>query len=92
MDEDYRWNEDKNEQLLRERGLSFEMVVEAINSGGLLNDGLHPDTVRYPHQRMYVVMVNGYVCMVPYVTDGDTAFLKTIFRNRKVNKFYVGEI
>jgi hypothetical protein len=42
MDEDYRWNEDKNEQLLRERGLSFEMVVEAINSGGLLNDGFIP--------------------------------------------------
>ena len=86
MEDEYRWNEDKNEQLFRERGLSFEMVVEAINSGGLLDDLPHPDKIRYPHQRVLQVMINGYACAVPYVQDGPVCFLKTIYRSRKANR------
>lgn len=91
MTRTFKWNDEKNAFLLRERGLSFEMVVEAVSSGDILNDGPHPDSVRYPHQRMYVVMLKGYVCMVPYVSDGDTAFLKTIYPSRKVNRLHTGE-
>ena len=89
---EFEWNVEKNELLRSERGLSFDMVVKAINSGGLLNDGPHPDAIRYPHQQMYVVLIDGYVCMVPYVRSGDRVFLKTIFRNRKINRRYAGDL
>ena len=90
MEIEYRWSEDKNEQLFRERNLSFGMVLEAINSGELLKDGPHPDSVRYPHQRMLLVMVNGYACAVPYVEDGNVRFLKTIYPTRKINRLHTG--
>jgi uncharacterized DUF497 family protein len=41
MKHTYRWNVEKNELLLKERGLSFEMVLFAINNGGLLADTPH---------------------------------------------------
>jgi uncharacterized DUF497 family protein len=65
MDVEYRWNEDKNAQLLRERRLSFEMVVEALANGDLLTDRPHPDTVRYPNQRLLFVVIGEYVCVAP---------------------------
>jgi uncharacterized DUF497 family protein len=84
----YRWNEDKNELLMRERGLSFEMVVEALVTGGLLDNVPHPDSNRYPNQRVLQVVIDGYACAVPYVQDGATRFLKTIYRSRKVNRLH----
>jgi hypothetical protein len=39
---------DPNKQSLRDRGLTFEMILEAIDSGGLLDvlpDAAHPDQV-----------------------------------------------
>ena len=45
MEIEYRWSEDKNEQLLRERNSSFVMILVAINSEELLKDGTHADSV-----------------------------------------------
>lgn len=87
----YRWNDEKNKRLLLERRLSFEMVIGALESGGLLDDAKHPDQLRYPNQRMLKVMVNGYACAVPYVEDGDVRFLKTIYPSRKINRLQPGE-
>ena len=41
----------------------------------------HPNQTRYPGQRIYVVEVNGYLHLVPFVTQSDgTRFLKTIIQ------------
>jgi Domain of unknown function (DUF4258) len=69
----------KSAQLLAERGISFEQVFEAIENGFLIKDEPHPDRERYPHQRIFTVILNGYACIVPYVTDNETIFLKTVF-------------
>ena len=53
----YRWNEEKNEQLKQSRGVSFEDVVLALESGGLLDVLVHPNPRRYPNQKMLVVAV-----------------------------------
>ncbi len=87
----YLWNDEKNAVLQRERGLSFEMVVEALEAGNLLGDMPHPDGTRYHNQRVLHVMVNGYACAVPFVEDGDVRFLKTIYPSRKVNRLHSGE-
>ena len=92
MQFEYRWNEDKNEQLLRERRLSFEMVLEAIAAGDLLADEPHPDAVKYPHQRLLFVIIGEYVCVAPYVFDGDVRFFKTLYRSRKATRRKAGEM
>lgn len=86
----FRWNPEKSEQLLMERGVSFEQIYEAIQNGFLIKDEPHPDRERYPHQRIFTVILNGYACIVPYVTDNETIFLKTVFHSRKANKQYAG--
>lgn len=39
-----------------------------------------------------VVNVEGYVCLVPFVDDEETIFLKTIIPSRKMTKIYLGGI
>ncbi len=84
------WNPEKSEQLQMERGISFEQIYEAIENGFLIKDEPHPDRERYSHQRIFTVIINGYACIVPYVTDNETIFLKTIYPSRKANKQYTG--
>ena len=48
----FRWNAEKNEVLAAERGISFEAIVVAIESGGLLDVLSHPNQEKYPKQQM----------------------------------------
>ncbi len=83
------WNEDKNILLLRERDLCFEDVVLAIEAGKVLADEAHPNQVDYAHQRVLVVEIAGYACVVPYVEDDEKLFLKTIYRSRVYQQKYL---
>ncbi len=82
------WNEEKNQILKAERGISFEEVVSAIENGRVLDDVDHPDANR-AHQRILIVEIGGYACGVPYVSDGKTTFLKTIYRSRDFQQVYL---
>ena len=86
----WRWNQAKNEQLKAERGLSFEDVVTAYEEGNILDDFEHPNREAYPNQRILVVAIRGYACLVPYVFEDEHIFLKTIFPSRKAQKAYRG--
>lgn len=79
----FDFNEEKNQLLLRERGVTFQEVIAVLLSEGALADFPHPNTTRYPHQRILVVEMNDYTYCVPYVRDGTRLFLKTIFPNRE---------
>lgn len=85
----FRWNSDKNQQLMDQRSICFEDVVVAIETGGLLDVLVHPNSRRYPHQRILVVDVNQYVHLVPYVEADDHLFLKTIIPSRKATRHYL---
>jgi hypothetical protein len=74
--------------LKRERGISFEEVVLAIGSGGLLDVVEHPSRRRYPNQAVFVVAITGYVYLVPFVDEPDYVFLKTIIPSRKATRAY----
>lgn len=80
------WSIEKNQQLLETRGVSFEDVVSAMERNGVLDDIPHPNQLRYEHQRVLIIEIEGYACHVPYVVDGDTMFLKTIFPSRKAQR------
>lgn len=85
----FAWDEEKNAYLKSERGICFEDIVVAIDSGTLLDIVRHHNVKRYPHQKMYVVLVVDYVYLVPFVEDDKKIFLKTIFPSRKATKKYL---
>jgi uncharacterized DUF497 family protein len=82
----FKWNPDKNKFLHQIRGITFEMVVQAISDGNGVSDVPHWNVEKYPNQRIITVMINGYAHLVPYVMNGDDYFLKTIIPSRKENK------
>ena len=86
----YEFSAEKNQQLIKERGVSFEDVVTALGSGKLLDTIVHHNTSKYPKQEIYLLNLNGYVYLVPFVKkDKQTVFLKTIFPSRKLTKKYL---
>lgn len=84
----FHWSSQKNEQLKASRGVSFEDVVLAIESGGLLDVMGHPNPARYPNQGVFVVAITSYVSLVPHVDEAECVFLKTIIPSRKAMREY----
>ena len=89
MDRNYRWNEEKNELLKQERGISFEEIVDHIRQGDLLFVKEHPNPERYPRQQMFVIRIGDYVYLVPFVQEDNVTFLKTIFPSRRETRNYL---
>ena len=87
----FRWNDEKNRQLQADRGVSFEQALQAINGDQLLNVIEHPNQEQYPSQRIFIIEMNQYVYLVPFVENDDEIFLKTIIPSRKLKKQYLGE-
>ena len=86
------WNTEKNETLLRERGITFEEIVQKIESGAKVIETDHPNKKKYPNQKILIVDVDGYAFLVPCVIDKEEYFLKTIIPSRKATKQYLGGI
>ena len=85
----FRWDPEKNTALVATRGVSYERIVVAIESGGLLDVLRHPNPRRYPRQKVFVVGADGYVYLVPFVEEADGFFLKTIIPSRKATRDYL---
>jgi hypothetical protein len=87
------WSPEKNRELKDNlnRSVCFEDVVAEIEDGGLLDDIENVNSEKYPHQRVFVVLFNGYVYGVPYVSNDDEIFLKTVYPSRKLTLKYIGE-
>ncbi|SMM97803.1 hypothetical protein SPONN_2407 [uncultured Candidatus Thioglobus sp.] len=60
-----------------------------LENGGLIDDKPHPNTDKYPNQKIFVVLIDGYVYLVPYVENDVEIFLKTIIPSRKATKQYL---
>jgi len=87
----FSWSAEKNDQLREERGISFEEIVFHIERGDILDLLQHPNQEKYPGQRIFVVNVDGYAYLVPFVEDEVQVFLKTIIPSRKATRDYLGE-
>lgn len=85
----FSWNEEKNALLKSERQVSFEDIVFCIQSGLLLDVLEHPNQAKYKGQKMFVVQVDDYAYLVPFVEDENGIFLKTIIPSRKATKKYL---
>jgi uncharacterized DUF497 family protein len=87
----YAWSPEKNEQLRKERGVSFEDVVFHIEAGDEVDIFDHPNQERYPGQKISVVLIEGYAYLIPLIESEAEIFLKTIIPSRKATKQYIGE-
>lgn len=85
----FDWDPDKNEMLKKDRDISFEKIVWHLEKGDLISDIKHPNSEKYIHQRVFLVNLDDYVYMVPYVEIENGAFLKTIIPSRKMTKRYL---
>ncbi|MFT3742302.1 MAG: DUF4258 domain-containing protein [Gammaproteobacteria bacterium] len=93
IEEQFDFSTEKNQQLVSERDISFEVIISALQNGNLLDILEHPNKKKYAHQYIYVVNINNYVYLVPFVRKEDnTVFLKTIFPSRKFTKQYLGQL
>lgn len=84
----YTWNNEKNEQLKNERDISFEEVVFHIQKGDLL-DVIQNPSEKYQNQRMFIININNYAYLAPFVEGEKEIFPKTIIPSRKATKKYL---
>lgn len=85
----FLWNPEKNELLARERGITFDEIVQRIAAGAKVMETAHPNPKKYPNQKILIVDVEGYAYLVPYVIDQGDYFLKTIIPSRKATRQYL---
>lgn len=90
----YDWDKEKNNKLKKERGISFDNILVSIGEGKLLDIINHPNSTRYPNQKIYIIAFDDYAYLVPFVEDDEKYFLKTIIPSRKMTRKYLkgGEV
>jgi len=86
----FNWNKDKNEELKKNRNISFEEIILAIQGGRIIDVYEHPNQLLYAGQKIYVIDLNEYLYLVPFVETEKEIFLKTIIPSRKAVKKYKG--
>ena len=85
----FDWNDAKNLQLKVKQGIGFDEVYAALEDGGLLDNIPHPNQKRYPAQRIFIIEIDNYAFLVPFVEDEEKIFLKTLYPSRKFTKKYL---
>jgi len=87
----FDWDENKNEQLKSTRDVSFEEIIMAISNNQLLDVLIHPNSEKYPNQKLFVVELFDYAYIVPFVEDEEKIFLKTIYPSREATIKYLNK-
>jgi len=79
------WSPEKNKILMAERGICFEEIAYLIEAGKILAVEENPG---HPNQKIYILEMEGYAVIVPFVETENEIFLKTAFPSRKYTKQY----
>jgi len=77
------YDKQKNEKLFKQRGITFEQAIEIIANKGILLDFKHPQTDKYPNQRIMVISIDNYPYCIPYIMNENEIVLKTIYPDRR---------
>lgn len=89
MQKIFQWDKEKNKKLIKERHISFEVIVAHIEEGSVV--ATVEGKGKFQHQKQLIVVVGNYLYIVPYVEDSEKIFLKTIIPSRKMTKRYLSE-
>jgi len=85
----FDWDQEKNQWLESERGISFEEIICLIESGYLRAILSHPKRIG---QKIFIIERDGYAYNVPFVEEENgRCFLKTIYPSRASTRKYLGE-
>ncbi len=87
----FTWSTEKNERLKELRHISFEEIIFYIESGQFLDIIDNPNSEKYQGQRIFIVNVNDYAYLVPFIESENEIFLKTIIPSRKATRKYLKE-
>ena len=85
----FEWDDEKNQKLKTSRGISFEEVAFYIANDFLLDIIPHPNPNKYPGQRMFIVNIDNYAYLIPFIEKEEIIYLKTIIPSRKATKQYL---
>ena len=85
----FNWNDKKNNQLKKERNLSFEIMIFQIEAGKILDIIENPNKEKYSGQKIFIVEFDDYAYIVPFVENSNEIFLKTVIPSRKMTKKYL---
>ena len=85
----YHWDEEKDALLRRTRRVSFAEIAYLIEHGGLLATIDHPNQIRHPGQRLFIVRIGNYAYEVPFEIQGDTFMLRTAYPSRRATRDYL---
>ena len=87
----FEWDPEKNELIKSIREISFEAIVVHLGLGDLWRVADHPDQARKPGQKLFFVIIDDYIHIVPYEQRGDIIWLITIIPSRKATRDYLKE-
>jgi len=87
----FAWNPEKNIELVEKRKISSERVVSHLEKHGYLDIISHPNTDKYPNQKIFILNIKNYAYLVPFIESEKELFLKIIIPSRKATKKYLGE-
>jgi hypothetical protein len=85
----FNYNQEKNLKLKKERGISFDEIISLIEDGFLIDVMNHPNQEEYPNQKIYLIDLDGYIWLTPFIQTDTEIFLKTAFPSRKYTKEYM---
>ena len=85
------WNDDKNALLKNNRDITFEEIAFLIHKNQVIEITNHPNQLKYPGQRIFVLKVRNYIYLVPFIETETEVFLKTIIPSRKATKRYLNK-
>jgi hypothetical protein len=88
-----RWNIEKAKWLREQperNAVGFEECAVLIEAGHILDDIDNPSR-NFPDQKAYVLAVDEYVYLVPYVETDEEIFLKTVYPSRKLTALYMSK-
>ncbi|OGH19535.1 MAG: hypothetical protein A2770_02645 [Candidatus Levybacteria bacterium RIFCSPHIGHO2_01_FULL_38_12] len=90
MDYSINFNEEKNQLLKESRKICFDDIVNAIEKKELVGNIPHFNQKEYPNQFLFLVIIDHYVYVVPYVINKskNEIYLKTLYPSRRFNKLY----
>ena len=80
------WDQEKNEWLILNRGISFEEISEKIINGDYSEILENPTR---ENQQYFIMNINNYTWVVPFIINqSNQIVLKTAFPSRKFHKKY----
>jgi len=82
----FDWDDILNNILKENRNISFEEIVISIANNKLLDTVEHPNKLKYPNQKMFIVEVREFAFVVSFIEDDEKYFLKKFIQAEKLQK------